>query len=71
MFAASDEHLAWTGGKMKEMGVENFIGAHCTGVEAVYELRRHIGLKRRNCVVGAVGASFGLKNGVAAGALAR
>ncbi|MBS1826468.1 MAG: MBL fold metallo-hydrolase [Acidobacteria bacterium] len=71
LFAASDEHLGWTGGKMKEMGVENFVGAHCTGIEAVYELRRHIGLKRRNCVVGGVGASFGLKEGILAGVLAR
>lgn len=71
LFAASDNHLAWTGSKMKEMGVENFVGAHCTGIEAVYELRKHAGLRRRNCVVGAVGARFGLKEGIAAGALAR
>ncbi|MBL8176088.1 MAG: MBL fold metallo-hydrolase [Bryobacterales bacterium] len=71
LFAASDEHLAWTGAKMKEMGVENFVGAHCTGIEAVYELRRHMGLKRRNCVVGAVGAGFSLREGILAGVLAR
>lgn len=71
LFAASEDHLAWTGGKMKELGVENFIGAHCTGIEAVYDLRRHTGLRRRNCVVGAVGARFGLKEGILAGALAR
>lgn len=71
LFTASDAHLAWTGSKMKEAGVENFIGAHCTGIEAVYELRRHIGLKRRNCVVGAVGSRFSLQEGISAGVLAR
>lgn len=71
LFAASAEHLEWTGAKMKELGVENFIGAHCTGIEAVYELRKAAGLKRRNCVVGAVGSGFSLDAGISNGTIAR
>ena len=39
LFPATDETLDWTAGKMKEFGVANLIGAHCTGIEAVYRLR--------------------------------
>jgi 7,8-dihydropterin-6-yl-methyl-4-(beta-D-ribofuranosyl)aminobenzene 5'-phosphate synthase len=35
LYQASDEHLAWTAGKFKEFGLEQFLGAHCTGIEAV------------------------------------
>lgn len=35
LFAATPEHLSWTGAKLKAMQLENFLGAHCTGIEAV------------------------------------
>ena len=46
-FAASDQTLAWTAGKLKEFGVRQLMGAHCTGIEAVYRLRQLVGLTRR------------------------
>ena len=55
-----DEKLDWTASELKEFGLRNFLGAHCTGVEAVYRIRRQVGLNRQNCVVGAVGSSFDL-----------
>ncbi|HWI20861.1 MAG TPA: hypothetical protein VNT81_24070, partial [Vicinamibacterales bacterium] len=58
LFAASDETLAWTAGKLKEFGVRQLMGAHCTGIEAVYRLRQLVGLTRETAVVGAVGASY-------------
>jgi 7,8-dihydropterin-6-yl-methyl-4-(beta-D-ribofuranosyl)aminobenzene 5'-phosphate synthase len=61
----------WTADKMKEFGVANFMGAHCTGINAVYEIRQRMGLSRKQVVVGAVGASFDLEKGIDPGELAR
>jgi len=64
LLSASDEHLKWTATKFRELGVQHFLGAHCTGIEAVYQIRLQAGLLRKNCVVGAVGASFNLSSGI-------
>lgn len=61
---ADDRGLTWTGGKLREFGLGHLIGAHCTGIEAVFRLRSAAGLDRRRCVVGAVGASFNLDRGI-------
>jgi 7,8-dihydropterin-6-yl-methyl-4-(beta-D-ribofuranosyl)aminobenzene 5'-phosphate synthase len=58
LFAASDQTLAWTAGKLKEFGVRHLMGAHCTGIEAVYRLRQLVGLTRETAIVGAVGATY-------------
>ena len=70
LLAASDATLEWTGTKLKEFGVRFLLGAHCTGLEAVYRLRSIIGLTRKTAVVGAVGSSFTLGAGISALALA-
>ena len=41
------------------------------GIEAVYQLRQRMGLSRRTCVVGAVGAGFVLGEGIRPGRLAK
>jgi len=64
LFRASPEHLAWTGAKLREMGLQNLLGAHCTGIEAVFRLRESAGLDRDHCLVGSVGASFELGKGI-------
>jgi 7,8-dihydropterin-6-yl-methyl-4-(beta-D-ribofuranosyl)aminobenzene 5'-phosphate synthase len=46
LFAATDSHLDWTAAKLRELGLENLMGAHCTGIEAVYRLRDKAGLAR-------------------------
>jgi 7,8-dihydropterin-6-yl-methyl-4-(beta-D-ribofuranosyl)aminobenzene 5'-phosphate synthase len=71
LFALNDEKLDWTASKLKEFGLKLFLGAHCTGIEAVYRIRQQTGLTRQSCVVGAVGASFDLGKGIDATALAR
>ncbi len=71
LFALNDEKLDWTAGKLKEFGLRHFLGAHCTGIEAVYRIRQQTGLSRQNCVVGAVGSSFDLDKGIDALSLAR
>lgn len=71
LFAASDETLAWTASKLKEARVAFFLGAHCTGIEAVFRIRQALGLQRRAAVVGAVGSSFTLGTGIDPKALAQ
>jgi 7,8-dihydropterin-6-yl-methyl-4-(beta-D-ribofuranosyl)aminobenzene 5'-phosphate synthase len=67
----TDEQLAWTGNQLRTAGVAFLLGAHCTGIEAVFRLRDAIGLTRPNAVVAAVGASFTLDKGIDPLALAR
>ena len=71
LFQADDKTLAWTGGKLRAMKVANFLGAHCTGIEAVYKLREAAGLTRRTCSVGAVGATFTLEGGLSPGRISQ
>lgn len=71
LFAAEEKTLAWTAEKLRGFGVENFIGAHCTGVEVVYRFRQELALDRAHAVVGAVGQSFELGKGIDPGEIAR
>jgi 7,8-dihydropterin-6-yl-methyl-4-(beta-D-ribofuranosyl)aminobenzene 5'-phosphate synthase len=71
LLALDDAQLAWTAGKLKAHGLETLVGAHCTGLEAVYRIREQAGLARRACVVGAVGSVFDLQKGIDPRALAR
>lgn len=71
LFEKDDEKLEWTAQQMRKLGVDNLLGAHCTGLEAVYQLRARLGLDRRHCVVGAVGSSFTLAGGIDPLAVAR
>jgi 7,8-dihydropterin-6-yl-methyl-4-(beta-D-ribofuranosyl)aminobenzene 5'-phosphate synthase len=64
LMEAAEEQLVWTGDMLREREVENLIGAHCTGIEALFRLRQGTGLARQNAVVGAVGASFSLEKGI-------
>ncbi|MDP3070173.1 MAG: MBL fold metallo-hydrolase [Opitutaceae bacterium] len=71
LFRASEETLAWTTGRLREFGVDHFIGAHCTGIETVWRFRADLGLDRARCVVGAVGQTFELGKGIDARAIAK
>ncbi len=71
LFAGSDERLAWTSAQLKRFQLEHFLGAHCTGIEAVFRIRQQCGLSRGAAVVGSVGATFTLGSGIAPTSLAR
>lgn len=71
LFQASDATLDWTASQLRAMNVGHVLGAHCTGIEAVYALRSRLGLDRSTCVVGAVGSGFELGKGLQPGAIAR
>jgi 7,8-dihydropterin-6-yl-methyl-4-(beta-D-ribofuranosyl)aminobenzene 5'-phosphate synthase len=66
---ANDKQLKWTSEQLKKAGIQYFIGAHCTGIEPVYQIRSLTGLQRGNCVVGSVGDRFELNKGVVTGDL--
>jgi 7,8-dihydropterin-6-yl-methyl-4-(beta-D-ribofuranosyl)aminobenzene 5'-phosphate synthase len=63
LFSASDQTIAWTGGKLKSYGVQSLLGAHCTGIEALFRLRESLGLTRKTAIVSASGSSFTLNQG--------
>jgi 7,8-dihydropterin-6-yl-methyl-4-(beta-D-ribofuranosyl)aminobenzene 5'-phosphate synthase len=71
LFAASDEQLDWTADKLREFQIVRILGAHCTGIESVYRLRQRLGLNRKTCVVGTVGAIYDLKDGIQTGRIAQ
>lgn len=68
---ATDEHLKWTSEKLADFGVTKIIGAHCTGINALYTLRQLMNLNRSDAVVGSVGDSFDLEKGINAGSIAK
>ncbi len=71
LFSAKGDTLDWTAGKLKEFGVAQLMGAHCTGIQPVYYFRERLGLDRKACVVGAVGANFELGKGINPGLIAQ
>ena len=70
-FGATDTELAWTAEKLRGQGLGYLLGAHCTGIEAVYRIRQFAGLNRQSAVVAAVGSSFDMTSGIDPRALAR
>lgn len=68
---ADDKHLQWTANKLKLFGLNQMMGAHCTGIDALYTLRSLLNSDRKHMVVGTVGDSFSLSEGVKPGAIAR
>jgi len=71
LFEADAATLDWTAAKLRGFAIKNLLGAHCTGIEAVFGLRQRLGLSRAACAVGAVGARFDLEAGLDPGAIAR
>jgi 7,8-dihydropterin-6-yl-methyl-4-(beta-D-ribofuranosyl)aminobenzene 5'-phosphate synthase len=64
LFAATDSALAWTATRLRAVQLGYLLGAHCTGIEAVFRIRELAALGRKRAVVGAVGASFDAAKGI-------
>jgi 7,8-dihydropterin-6-yl-methyl-4-(beta-D-ribofuranosyl)aminobenzene 5'-phosphate synthase len=71
LFQADDQTIEWTATKLKEYGLAHLLGAHCTGIEALFRIRERAGLTRKTAVVGAIGSSFSLEGGIDPLALAQ
>lgn len=70
LYAAGDDVIDWTVERLRPLRVENLIAAHCTGIEALLELREGLDLTRGTAVVGAVGGRFIAGEGIRPGAIA-
>lgn len=51
----NNDKLEWTAKKMREAGVNYFVGAHCTGLNSTYSIRNFLGLTSESALVGSVG----------------
>lgn len=71
LFQLGDEPLKWTSGKLRDLGLQNLLAAHCTGIEATYRIRELCGLSRKTAAVAAVGAEFTLGEGIRPGSISR
>jgi 7,8-dihydropterin-6-yl-methyl-4-(beta-D-ribofuranosyl)aminobenzene 5'-phosphate synthase len=71
LLPADESHLSWTADRMRSAGVSHLLGAHCTGIEALYRLRALVGLTRATAVVGAVGSGYDDAAGIRPGRIAR
>ena len=71
LFGATDSTLAWTAARLRAADLRYLLGAHCTGIEAVFRIRELAALGRRRAVVAAVGASFDASKGIDPLALAQ
>ena len=71
LFNKNDKEIKWTSKFMKTYGVEYFLGAHCTGIDAVYSIRENNNLERSKCAVGSVGAYFDYKEGMFPGLITK
>ena len=58
LFRASNEVLDWTAGHMQAVGMESFVGAHCTGTAATYYLKDRLNLPASKVSIGAVGTQI-------------
>jgi 7,8-dihydropterin-6-yl-methyl-4-(beta-D-ribofuranosyl)aminobenzene 5'-phosphate synthase len=64
LFGATDSALAWTAVRLKAADLGYLLGAHCTGIEAVFRIRELAALGRRRAVVAATGSSFDASKGI-------
>jgi 7,8-dihydropterin-6-yl-methyl-4-(beta-D-ribofuranosyl)aminobenzene 5'-phosphate synthase len=71
LFAAPDSALAWTAARLRSAQLGYLLGAHCTGIEAVFRIRELAALDRKRAVVAAVGSSFDASKGIDPLALAQ
>jgi 7,8-dihydropterin-6-yl-methyl-4-(beta-D-ribofuranosyl)aminobenzene 5'-phosphate synthase len=71
LFNLPDEKLDWTAGKLKTYGLRTLVGAHCTGIDAVFFLKSKLELEKHHAVVGAVGTIYELGKGISPGNLSK
>lgn len=70
-YQAPEETLRWTSQKLAEAGLGYFVGAHCTGFEAVVRIRELTGMGPERALIGAVGTRFETHRGVVRGNINR
>ncbi len=71
LYSATDETLLWTSNRLRDIGIQNLMAGHCTGIEPLIRLRTGLDLSRRTAVVGAVGSRFVYGEGIHPTAIAQ
>lgn len=71
LFQNNEEQIKWTSDNLKANGIKYFMGAHCTGIDAVYQIRKWTNLGKAECVIGSVGDTFDNTKGFTIGPLAK
>ena len=71
LFSADDQTLLWTSDKLRNVGIQNLMAGHCTGIEPLIRLREGLDLSRSTAVVGAVGSRFVYGEGIHPTAIAQ
>jgi 7,8-dihydropterin-6-yl-methyl-4-(beta-D-ribofuranosyl)aminobenzene 5'-phosphate synthase len=71
LFAADDQTLGWTSDRLRNIGVQNLMAGHCTGIEPLMRLRTGLELNRSTAVIGAVGSRFVYGEGIHPTAIAQ
>lgn len=71
LFAADTPTLDWVGGQLARIAPKRVMGAHCTGIEPLYHLRRATAMSRADAIIGSVGAVYDNRAGFSPGPLAR
>ena len=66
LFRLGKEKLEWTANKMKDRGVEYFVGAHCTGINSTYMIRDFMNASKTKVLVGSVG-TYATQEGITPG----
>ena len=56
--------IDWTGAELKKFGIKTLVGSHCTGLERILELRKHLDLKAHQAPFGTVETVFESAKGV-------
>jgi 7,8-dihydropterin-6-yl-methyl-4-(beta-D-ribofuranosyl)aminobenzene 5'-phosphate synthase len=64
LFEANEEKLSWTAKQLAPFGIQHFLAAHCTGIEATARLRQLLGLPADRMAVAQVGRRFELGKGI-------
>lgn len=67
----TEQQLNCTADKLKEFKVANLLGTRGTGIEAVYRIRERLVWPRGLAVVGSVGSSYVLGEGIHPAQLAK
>ena len=58
LFRANQETIDWTVDHLREFGLKKFVGAHCTGVRATYQIQAQLDLPHSDVSVGAIGTQI-------------
>ena len=71
LFNKNNKDISWTAKHMKKHGIKYFLGAHCTGIDAVYQIRKKNRMKREHCSVSAIGSYLDLEKGMYSGLITK